>query len=267
MSQARVVTAEQREVGHAISATSLVDVCQYREMTGNGSADPGLAGCAPLGDALSTGNALGQAGSSRWPIAADRQAGAKEVAVRAEHIVWDSYAARFGAVAIFTVSGGCTGPVCATDSRQIAGATYSQLSSEFGPRPRGPHGASLMSEFSFSGWDIASSVIVVVSALSMVIVARRRRRRQGPPSRPGAPGREGRGRSQDRRAPSAWRFRGNVDRASQPASSVPWSGNCPSGHRWPRREPHRLGTVRPRDRSSATNRSVSCSRSRPAALA
>jgi hypothetical protein len=117
--------------------------------------------------------------------------GDEEVAARAERIVWDSYAARFGAVAIVKVSGGCTGPVCATESRQLAGPTYSQLSTEFGPRPRGMHGASLMSEPGVVGWGMAAAVILLVSVIAIAVVVRRRRSRPRPRAWPGGPGNPG----------------------------------------------------------------------------
>jgi hypothetical protein len=168
-----------------------------------------LAGCAALGAALSVSTALGQAGYDGVSVNVASGAGlpvgglvqvsyssgpagsGEEAAARAERIVWDSYAARFGAVAVFKVSGGCTGPVCATESRQIADATYSQLSSEFGPRPRGLHGASLMSVSGVSGWDIAAAVMLFVSVIATAVVVRRRRRRRGPSSWPGSPGSPG----------------------------------------------------------------------------
>jgi hypothetical protein len=163
-----------------------------------------LTGCAALGAALGVSTALGRAGYddvsvnvvsgtglpagglvqvsySRGPVGND-----DEVAARAERIVWDNYAARFGAVAIVKVSGGCIGPVCATESRQIASATYAQLSSEFGPRPRGLHRASLMSASGVSGWDVAA-IMLLVSVTGVAVVVRRRRRRRRPPSWPGGP--------------------------------------------------------------------------------
>jgi hypothetical protein len=164
-----------------------------------------LAGCAALGAALSASTALGQAGYNDASVNVASGTGLPagglvevsyrsgpagsdaEVAARAERIVWDSYAGRFGAVAIVKVSGGCVGPVCDTGSRQIAGATYSQLSSEFGPQPRGLHGASLMSQAGVSGWDIAA-VAVLVPVIAVAFVVHRIRRRRRPPSRPGGPG-------------------------------------------------------------------------------
>jgi hypothetical protein len=164
-----------------------------------------LAGCAALGDALSARGALDRAGYGDVSVNVESGTGLpagglvqvsytsgpagsdEEVAARAERIVWDSYARRFGAVAIVKVSGGCTGPVCDTESREIAGATYSQLSSEFGPQPRGLHGASLLSVAGLSGWDLAAAVIFV-AVIAIAVAVRHRRRRRGPPSGPGGPG-------------------------------------------------------------------------------
>ena len=168
-----------------------------------------LASCAALGDALSASNALGQAGYddvsvnvasgsglpagglvrvsySSGPAGSD-----EEVAARAERIVWDSYAARFGAVAIVKVSGGCAGPVCATKSRQLAGATYSQLSTEFGPQPRGLHGASLMPGPGVLGWGMAAAIILLVSLIAIAVVVRHRRSRRRSRAWPGGPGNPG----------------------------------------------------------------------------
>jgi hypothetical protein len=167
-----------------------------------------LAGCAALGAALGASAALGHAGYGDASVNVESGSGLpagglvtvsytsgpagsdEEVAARAESIVWDSYARRFGAVAIMKVSGGCTGPVCDTESREIADATYSQLSSEFGPQPRGLHGASLLSEAGVSVWDLAAAVILV-PVIAIAVVVRRRRRRRGPPSWPGGPGHPG----------------------------------------------------------------------------
>jgi hypothetical protein len=164
-----------------------------------------LAGCATLGDALSASAALGHAGYGDASVNAASGSGLpagglvevsytsgpagsdEQVAARAERIVWDSYARRFGAVSIVKVSGGCIGPVCHSASREIADATYSQLSSEFGPQPRGLHGASLMSEAGVSGWDLVA-VVVLVPVIAVAAVMRRRRRRRRPPSWPGGPG-------------------------------------------------------------------------------
>jgi hypothetical protein len=43
-------------------------------------------------------------------------------AQQAEKIVWDTFPGRFGAVAVIKDSGGCAGPVCATQSSEIADA-------------------------------------------------------------------------------------------------------------------------------------------------
>jgi hypothetical protein len=167
-----------------------------------------LAGCATLGDALSASGALGRAGYGDASVNVESGTGLpagglvevsytsgpaggdEEVAARAERIVWDSYARRFGAVAIVKVSGGCTGPVCDTESRQIADATYSQLSSEFGPQPRGLHGAGLLSEAGLSVWDLVA-VAILVPVIAIAVAVRHHRRRRGPPSWPGGPGNPG----------------------------------------------------------------------------
>jgi hypothetical protein len=166
-----------------------------------------LAGCAALTAALNTSTALGKAGYhdagvnvttgsglpaggvvqvsySRGPTGDDQKD-----AARAERIVWDDYSARFGAVAIVKVSGGCAGPVCVTHSVQIASATYSQLRSEFGPRPPGLGAVGLSSGLGVPGWVIAVAVILLMAAVTTVIVIFRRYRR--PSSWPGSPGSTG----------------------------------------------------------------------------
>jgi len=139
----------------------------------NTSAALGHAGYRNASVNVTTGtglpaNGVVQVSYSRGPTGDDQND-----AATAEHVVWDSYAARFGAVVIVKVSGGCAGPVCATQSEQVASATYAQLRSEFGPRPRGLN-ASPTSGLIVPVWFIAAAAILVLSVIAALVVIRRR---------------------------------------------------------------------------------------------
>jgi hypothetical protein len=109
---------------------------------------------------------------------------------QAEKIVWDTFPGRFGAVAVIKDSGGCDGPVCATQSSQIAGASYAQLAVSFGPRPHGLDSAS-PSGMTVPGWAkvlaLGLAVVVIAAAIALMLILRRRIRRPDPPPRPPVP--------------------------------------------------------------------------------
>lgn len=189
MARCRSTRRWRRAIGYCFAALALAAV---------------LTGCTALAAALRTSTALGNAGYHNVNVNVSTGAGLpaggvvrvsyssgptgddQEDAARAEHIVWDSYAPRFGSVTIVRVSGGCAGPVCATQSQQIAGATYAQLRSELGPRPRGLNATSPLSGLSIPRWVIVIAVVFVVSGIATLVVILRRYGR--PPSGPGGPG-------------------------------------------------------------------------------
>ena len=113
---------------------------------------------------------------SRGPTGNDQQD-----AQRAEKIVWDSYSDRFGAVEIVKESGGCVGPFCASQSTEIADATYSQLATKFGPRPHGLDSSNAGGPFAVPGGILAAGLVlalVAVAAAGIVLTAIIRRSRQ-----------------------------------------------------------------------------------------
>lgn len=160
-----------------------------------------VAGCAALGAALRTSSALQGDGYQDVNVnvttGSDIPAGGlvtvsyssgpadnrQRDAQRAEQIVWDTFPGRFGALAIEKESGGCAGPVCATDSVEVASATYAQLAAGFGPRPHGLDKASA----TLPGWAVAIglglAVAVISAAVTVVtlVVKRKKRKRNRPP--------------------------------------------------------------------------------------
>ncbi len=167
-----------------------------------------VAGCASLAAEGQLGSALQKAGyqnvginvtsGSGMPsggylnVSYSRGPSANEQAdvQRAEKIVWDSYPSRFGVLSILTVSGGCVGPVCSSSSNVVASATYAQLATRFGPRPRNLKVASGQSSFGVPAWAVILCVVLVVAAVVTAIVlpltlTRRRKRRPRP--QPGWP--------------------------------------------------------------------------------
>jgi hypothetical protein len=168
-----------------------------------------VAGCAALSAALRTSSALQDAGyqnvnvnvatgsslpagglvsvSYRSGPAGDDQRDAQHAA----KIVWDTFSGRFGALAIVEESGGCAGPFCATQSTEVASATYAQLAARLGPRPHGLDKASA----AFPRWAVvlglglAAAVIAAAAIVLTLILKRRRSRPPGPPPwPPGPPG-------------------------------------------------------------------------------
>jgi hypothetical protein len=160
-----------------------------------------VAGCAALGAALRTGSALQGDGYQNVNVnvttGSDIPAGGlvtvsyssgpagnrQRDAQRAEQIVWNTFPGHFGALAIDKEVGGCAGPVCATESVEVASATYAQLAAGFGPRPHGLDKASA----TLPGWAVAVglglAVAVIAAAATVValVVKRRKRKRNRPP--------------------------------------------------------------------------------------
>jgi hypothetical protein len=113
-------------------------------------------------------------------------------AQQAEKIVWDTFPGRFGAVAVIKDSGGCAGPVCATQSSEIADASYAQLAATFGPRPHGLDSASPAEDITVPAWAKVLAlglavVIIAAAAIVLTLVLRRKPRRPDPPPRPPGP--------------------------------------------------------------------------------
>ncbi len=142
--------------------------------TGTGEPDGGLIGVAYSGEP--TGNE-------------------QRDAQQAEKIVWDTFPGRFEAVAVIKDSGGCAGPVCATQSSEIADASYAQLTARFGARPHGLDGASPAEGVTVPAWAKALALglalmVIAAAAIVLTLVLRRRPRRPPPwpPSPPGRPG-------------------------------------------------------------------------------
>ncbi len=169
----------------------------------------GVAGCAALGAALRTSSALQSAGYQNVSVnvatgsgvpasglvsvlySSGPAGGGQRDAQRAEKIVWDTFPGRFGALAIVTVSGGCIGQVCSTQTNQVASATYAQLAARFGPRPHGLDKARA----AFPGWAVVRDLglavaIIVAAAIVLTAILRRNRSRPPgpPPGQPGPPG-------------------------------------------------------------------------------
>jgi hypothetical protein len=115
-------------------------------------------------------------------------------AQQAEKIVWDTFPGRFGAVAVIKDSGGCAGPVCATQSSEIAGASYAQLAARLGPRPHGLNSASPTEGITVPGWAKVLAlglavVVIAAAAIALTLILRRKPRRPDPPPwPPGPPG-------------------------------------------------------------------------------
>jgi hypothetical protein len=103
---------------------------------------------------------------------------------RAEHIVWDTFPERFGQVAIYETSGGCTGPVCTSQSNELSSASYQQLLAEFGPRPHslvigGSAGANVVPRWVI--WLAIGLAVAVLAAAALVLTLVLRGRRPAPP--------------------------------------------------------------------------------------
>lgn len=168
-----------------------------------------VAGCASLAAEAQTGSALDEAGYQNVSINVTSGSGEPSGGVisvsysrgpsgneqadvrRAEKIVWDTYPARFGELAIALVSGGCAGPVCSSSSNVVADETYSQLGAMFGPRPPNLKLASKPSSLGVPIWAVVLCAVVVVGGIATAIVlpltlGRRRKRR--PQVQPGWPG-------------------------------------------------------------------------------
>jgi hypothetical protein len=165
------------------------------------------AGCADLGAEEATGSALGSAGYQDVNINVDTGSGLpsgglvsvgysqgptgneQKDARRAEKIVWDTLALRFGALEILKESGGCAGPVCESQSDEIASATYAQLTTEFGQRPH-RLAVSPSGSFKVDGWLLLAGFWVIAAVIVAVVVVTTRvarRRRPGRPTSPGYP--------------------------------------------------------------------------------
>jgi hypothetical protein len=169
-----------------------------------------VAGCAVLGAAVGTSAALQRAGYhgvgvniatgtgapagglvqvsySRGPTGNDEQD-----ALQAERIVWDTLRYRFGALVIVKDSGGCAGPVCVSQSGEVARATYSQLAAKFGPRPPGVHATSAADAIRFPGWAVELAVVlagaVMAAAAVVVWMILRSRHRSSRPTQTAASG-------------------------------------------------------------------------------
>jgi hypothetical protein len=170
-----------------------------------------VAGCAALTAALRTSTALQGAGYQSVNVNVSTGSGLpsgglvsvsytrgpadndQSDAQHAEKIVWDIFSGRFGALEIVKVSGGCVGPVCATQSNEVASATYAQLAARFGPRPHGLDKASTAGLIRIPGWavilalGVAVAVIVTVAIVLTLVLKRERSRLPGPPGAPALP--------------------------------------------------------------------------------
>jgi hypothetical protein len=139
------------------------------------------------GSSLPAGGLVGVS-YSRGPTGNDQRD-----APGAEKIVWDSFPGRFGAVAIVKVSGGCAGPVCATNSDELASATYAQLAARLGARPHGLDKASPAGNIGVPGWalflvlGLAVAVIAAAALVLVLIIRRNRKSPLGPPQWPAGP--------------------------------------------------------------------------------
>jgi hypothetical protein len=153
------------------------------------------AGYQDVGMNVETGSGLPAAGLitvsySRGPTGNDQQD-----ARHAERIVWDTFSGRFGDLDIVKVSGGCVAGFCASQSGEIASASYAQLAAAFGPRPRGlaSNGGSAASSVSIPGWALALIValgvaLVAVAAIALTMIIRRSRAAPAAPAAPWPPG-------------------------------------------------------------------------------
>jgi len=172
---------------------------------------PAVSGCASFQAELRTGAALQDAGyrgvNMNVATGTSEPAGGlisvaysggptgneQRDARQAEKILWDTFPSRFGAVAIIKDSGGCAGPVCATQSSEIAGATYTQLATSFGPRPHGLDSASPVGYITIPAWAKVLAlglavVVIAAAAIALTLILRRSSRRPGPPPwQPGPP--------------------------------------------------------------------------------
>jgi hypothetical protein len=116
---------------------------------------------------------------------------------RAEEIIWGTFPGRFGAVAVIKDSGGCAGPVCATQSSEIADASYAQLAARFGPRPHGLDSGSPAAGVTVPAWAKVLALglalmVIAAGAIVLTLVFRRKPRRPDPPPwPPGPPDRPG----------------------------------------------------------------------------
>lgn len=165
-----------------------------------------VAGCAALAAAGHADNALQNAGYQDVGVNVGTGTGApadglitvsysggpsgneQRDARGAEKIVWDTYTGRFGALVIVKTSGGCAGPVCATRSDEIASATYGQLATAFGPRPKSLEKPGNSGQFPVPGWAIALTaglVVLVIAAVVIALVLVLRRKGNRPPGPPG----------------------------------------------------------------------------------
>jgi len=164
-----------------------------------------LAGCAALGAALQTSSELNGDGYQNVNVSVTTGSGIppgglvtvsyssgpadnrQRDAQRAEQIVWDTFPGRFGALAIDKEAGGCAGPVCATESVEVASATYAQLAASFGPRPHGLDTASpaLPRSIVALGLGLAVAVIAAAAAIVLTLVLKRKKRHRNRP--PGPP--------------------------------------------------------------------------------
>jgi surface antigen len=172
-----------------------------------------VAGCAALSAALQTSAALQSAGYQNVNVNVATGSGSpsgglvsvsyssgpadndQRDAQRAEKIVWDTFPGRFGALAIVKESGGCAGPLCATQQNEMASATYAQLAARFGPRSYGLDKGSAAGLITVPGWalflglGLAVAVIAAAAIVLTLILKRKRSRPPGPPPwQPGPPG-------------------------------------------------------------------------------
>jgi hypothetical protein len=143
-----------------------------------------IAGCAVLGAALGTSEALQGAGYQNVGVniatGAARPVGGlvrvsysrgstgydRQDAQRAERIVWDTLRYRFGALVIVKASSGCAGPVCVSQSSRLARVTYSRLAARFGPRPAGLEATGAAHAIRVPAWAIALAVVLAVAVIA-----------------------------------------------------------------------------------------------------
>lgn len=176
-----------------------------------------LAGCAAVSAALRTNAALQDAGYQnvnvnvafgsglpadglvRVSYSSGPAGNDQRDAQRAEKIVWDTFPGRFGALAIIKESGGCAGPFCATQSDEVASATYAQLAAGFGPRPPGLDKASAALPNlprAIPTWVVVAgfalvAAIIAAAAIVLTLILKRKKRNPPPgppPWPPGPPG-------------------------------------------------------------------------------
>jgi hypothetical protein len=142
----------------------------------------GKAGYRGVGIDIETGTGLPRDGLVDLSYSAGPTGNADRDAYNAAHIVWETLRYRFGALEITQVSGGCAGPLCVSDSKELGQETYAQMLAQFGPRPARLNLTTASNAVGAIRWAIPVVLVVVVLgaigavAVIVVLIVRGRRR-------------------------------------------------------------------------------------------